>query len=171
MNSRHKAFFFDRDGVINYDDGYTSRIEDFIFVDGIFDVMRTLAAKGYLLIIITNQSGIGRNYYTEEDFQKLNAWMLRRFEAEQVKISGVYYCPHSPEADCVCRKPAPGMLLQAIREHTVAPECSWMIGDKESDMCAAEAAGIPNRVLIGAAESVHNTHKISNIKELLNLPV
>ena len=166
-----KAFFFDRDGVINVDHGYVSKIKDFTFISGIFAVMRALAAKGYVLIVVTNQSGIGRGYYTKKDFQTLTDWMLERFTEEGIRISGVYSCPHSPELDCDCRKPAPGMFLQAIREHGIDPEASWMVGDKPSDMAAAAAAGICNRVLIGEAVSAHSTHTIQDLMELLELPV
>ena len=166
-----KAFFFDRDGVINIDHGYVSKIKDFTFIDGIFPVMRALAARGYALIIVTNQSGIGRGYYTKNDFQTLTDWMLERFTEEGIHIAGVYSCPHSPELDCDCRKPAPGMFLQAIREHGIDPAASWMIGDKPSDMAAAAAAGISNRVLLGGAVSSHSTNQISKLSELMELPV
>ena len=169
--SQQKAVFFDRDGVINVDHGYVSKQEDFTFVDDIFPVMRLLAEKGYTLIVVTNQSGIGRGYYTEEDFQTLTSWMLSRFAEEGVEISAVYHCPHSPEADCACRKPATGMLLQAISEHSVDPAESWMVGDKDSDMGAADAAGICNRVLLGDAVSGHSTHRIAKISDLLSLPL
>ena len=163
---RQKAFFFDRDGVINVDHGYVSKPEGFEFMEGVFPVMRALSKKGYLLIIVTNQSGIGRGYYTGDDFEKLTSWMMDRFAEEGIKIAAVYHCPHSPEADCVCRKPASGMLLQAIREQNVDVLSSWMVGDKASDMAAAEAAGICNRVLLGGAGLGHSTHQISELSEL-----
>jgi D-glycero-D-manno-heptose 1,7-bisphosphate phosphatase len=166
-----KAFFLDRDGVINVDHGYVAKINDFTFMDGVFPVLRAIAAKGYALIIVTNQSGIGRGYYTEEDFKKLTEWMLSRFVEKEIQIAGVYSCPHSPEADCACRKPAPGMFIQAIREHGIDPASSWMIGDKPSDMEAAKVAGICNRVLLGGAVSGHSTHKIMKLNELLDLPL
>ena len=166
-----KAFFFDRDGVINVDHGYVSKIEDFDFLSGIFQVMRSLAEKGYALIVVTNQSGIGRGYYTKDDFQRVTEWMIQRFADEGVEITAVYSCPHSPELNCDCRKPAPGMFLQAIREHKLDPSVCWMVGDKVTDMQAAEAAGIQNRVLIGCAESGHNTHTISTLRELMDLPI
>lgn len=169
--AKQKAFFLDRDGVINVDHGYVSKIEDFQFMDGIFPVLRALAEKGYALIVVTNQSGIGRGYYTKEDFARVTEWMLAQFEAEGITIIAVYNCPHSPESNCACRKPAPGMFLKAIQDHSIDPSASWMIGDKSSDMQAAAAAGICNRVLLGTAESVHSTHHISEISQLLELPV
>ncbi len=169
--SQQKAVFFDRDGVINMDHGYVSKAENFEFVDDIFPVMRALTEKGYALIVVTNQSGIGRGYYTVKDFRKLTHWMRSRFAEEGVEIAGVYHCPHGPEADCACRKPAPGMFFQAIREHSIDPEASWMVGDKSSDMEAAEAAGICNRVLLGDADSGHSTRRITKISDLLSLPI
>lgn len=166
-----KAFFFDRDGVINIDHGYVSKIEDFDFISGIFPVMRSLAEKGYALIVVTNQAGIGRGYYTEEDFRTLTAWMLEQFAAEGIEIAGVYRCPHRPGEGCSCRKPEPGLFLQAIRDHQLDPSACWMLGDKSSDLQAAEAAGIQNRVLLGRADLRHSTHTISNLGELLELPV
>jgi len=169
--NQQKAVFFDRDGVINVDHGYVSKKENFEFMDDVFPVMRTFAEKGYALIVVTNQSGIGRGYYTEEDFQTLTSWMLSRFADEGIKITAVYHCPHSPEADCACRKPEPGMLLQAIADHEVDAQRSWMVGDKDSDMGAAEAAGICNRVLLGDAVSGHSARRITKISDLLSLPI
>ena len=166
-----KAFFFDRDGVINIDHGYVSKIEDFTFTDGIFPVLRALKDKGYDLIVVTNQSGIGRGYYAETDFEQLTEWMLSQLDSEGIHIAAVYHCPHSPEADCSCRKPAPGMILQAIHEHGIDPALSWMVGDKPSDMQAAAAAGIYNRVLLGGAVSGHSTHQVFELSELLDLPL
>ncbi|MDH3346384.1 MAG: D-glycero-beta-D-manno-heptose 1,7-bisphosphate 7-phosphatase [Kiritimatiellaceae bacterium] len=165
------AFFLDRDGVINTDHGYVSRIEDFHFTEGIFPVLRGLSAKGYLLIVITNQSGIGRGYYTKQDFEKLTVWMRQRLSTEGIELTAVYSCPHSPDEGCDCRKPAPGMLVQAGREHNLDLSLSWMVGDKESDMQAAEAVGISNRVLLGEGPSISGTHTVSSINELLTLSI
>lgn len=171
QTERRQAFFLDRDGVINVDHGYVSRIDDFFFMDGIFPVLRYLSAKGYLLIVVTNQSGIGRGYYTEEDFNTLTVWMSKQFSDEGIELTAVYSCPHSPEESCACRKPAPGMFFQAEVEHNLDLSASWMLGDKESDMQAAQAAGIKNRVLLGTGPSTCFTHRISSINELLTLPV
>lgn len=171
LTEKREAFFLDRDGVINTDHGYVSRIEDFHFTEGVFPVLRSLSAKGYLLIVVTNQSGIGRGYYTEQDFQKLTVWMRQRLADEGIELTAVYSCPHSPEAGCDCRKPAPGMLTQAGREHNLDLSSSWMVGDKESDMQAAEAAGIPNRVFVGSGPSTSGTHTVSSINELLTLSI
>lgn len=163
------AVFLDRDGVINVDHGYVSKKEDFKFTEGVFSVLRMLAEKGYLLIMVTNQSGIGRGYYTEDDFVRLTEWVLERFRDENIEITAVYHCPHAPEEQCQCRKPAPGMLLRAMEDHKIDPSASWMVGDKLSDMEAADAAGVQKRVIIGGAISSHSTHEISELSELLSL--
>ncbi len=168
-NVEKKAVFLDRDGVINVDHGYVSRREDFEFSDGVFPALRALRAKGYSLIVVTNQSGIGRGYYTEEDFEILTAWMLKRFSEKRIEIAAVYSCPHDPDAECNCRKPKPGMFLDAIREYNLNPAMCWMIGDKESDMVAAESAGIVGRVLLGGVVSAHNTHSVACLSELMDI--
>lgn len=151
---RRKAAFLDRDGVINVDRGYVHRPEDFEFVEGIFDLCRSLQARNYLLLVVTNQSGIARGLFSEQQFQALIQWMLARFRHQDVAIAQVYHCPHHPrygvpgQRRCNCRKPAPGMLLKAIREHDIDPAESLMIGDRETDMQAAEAAGIRRRLLL-----------------------
>lgn len=153
-----KAAFLDRDGVINVDHGYVHRPEDFTFIDGVFEGCRHLQSLGYRLIVVTNQSGIARGYFTEADFHALCDWMRARFEAHGVTLDGIYFCPHhpdhSPDDDqCDCRKPAPGMLLQAIREHGIDPGRSLMVGDKGADMQAAIGAGVGRRVLVRSGQT------------------
>lgn len=142
----HKAVFFDRDGVINIDTGYVGRIEDFTFVEGIVPAMQYAQQQGYLLIIITNQSGIGRGYYTEDDFQRLTAWMKDTLAQQGVIIDAVFHCPHTDDDRCECRKPKPGLLLQAIEKYDVDCDNSWMVGDSERDIEAAATAGIGHTV-------------------------
>ena len=147
-----RALFLDRDGVINHDAGYTSKPEDFVFIDGIFDLCRAAQRKGYILIVVTNQAGIGRGYYTEKDFLNLTVWMIDQFKSEGIELSDVFFCPFHPECgvgkykkDSPNRKPNPGMLLQANTKYGLALDESIMIGDKESDMLAAYRAGINRR--------------------------
>ncbi len=166
-----RAFFFDRDGVINVDHGYVFRKEDFQFMPDIFSVFKVLSAKGYLLVGVTNQSGIGRGYYTELNFKNLTGWMLQQFLANGVEIAAVYNCPHTPDEGCACRKPEPGMFLQAAKDLNIDLDSSWMIGDKASDMLAAKAAGVPNRVLLGTCTSSASTYSVVSLGELLELPV
>ncbi|WP_456392333.1 D-glycero-beta-D-manno-heptose 1,7-bisphosphate 7-phosphatase [Nitratifractor sp.] len=138
------ALFLDRDGVINFDRGYLYRIEDFAFIPGILERILEAQRRGYLPVIVTNQSGIGRGYYRREDFEALTAWMLERMGEAGIEIerSQVFYCPHTPEEGCRCRKPEPGMLLEAAKRFDLDLSRSWMIGDKASDIQAAKAAGV-----------------------------
>jgi D-glycero-D-manno-heptose 1,7-bisphosphate phosphatase len=150
------AAFLDRDGVINVDHGYTYRIDDFEFVDGTLAAAARLHSMGFALVVVTNQSGIGRGLYTVADFDVLTDWMRAQFAAAGAPLAGVYWCPHHPveavgayRRDCDCRKPAPGMLLAAMRDLDLDPARSVLFGDKRSDLEAAAAAGIPERVLLG----------------------
>jgi D-glycero-D-manno-heptose 1,7-bisphosphate phosphatase len=154
MGTGWPALFLDRDGVVNVDHGYVCRPEDFQFIDGIFDLCRAAQRQGYLIVVITNQAGIGRGYYSEADFAALTAWMVERFREEGVAIAGVYFCPFHPEhgigpykADAPCRKPNPGMILQAAEEHGIDLARSVLVGDKPSDIAAGVAAGVGRRYL------------------------
>jgi len=147
-NNRQKVVFLDRDGVINKEIGYLHKREDFEFIDGVFDACKHFQALGYKLIVITNQSGIARGYYQEEDFYTLTKWMLTQFANQYVNILDVFFCPHGPESTCLCRKPQPGMLLEARDKFNIDMKNSWMIGDKEADVGAANAAGINNTILV-----------------------
>ena len=149
MSFKTKAVFLDRDGVINIDHGYVYKIEDFEFVEGIFDELRRYKDEGYIFIVVTNQSGIGRGYYKEEDFLKLTNYMIKEFEKRGIEIKKVYYCPHTPAENCECRKPKPGMLLKAQGEFDIDMKNSVMIGDKESDMEAGKRAGVGRLVFKG----------------------
>ena len=167
----NKAVFFDRDGVINIDTGYVGRIEDFTFVKGIVSAMQHAQQQGYLLIIVTNQSGIGRGYYTEDDFQQLTAWMKSEFARLGVNIDAVFHCPHTDQDNCGCRKPKAGMLLQAITEFDIDRDNSWMIGDSERDIEAAVTAGIGHTVFFDHDNNKTTAaqHKISSHGELVTL--
>lgn len=151
-----RAVFLDRDGVINVDTAYCSRIEDFRFVDGVLEAAKALYAAGWLLVVVTNQSGIGRGYYTEADFRRLTGWMKDVFEKAGAPLADVRFCPHHPDAAvpeyrcrCNCRKPAPGMILEAAETLGIDLTQSVMVGDKQGDMQAAKAAGIPHRIFVG----------------------
>ncbi len=150
------ALFLDRDGVINFDSGYTHRAEEFHFIPGIFALGREACRRGLRVVVITNQAGIGRGRYDESAFASLTNWMLDRFLAEGVAIDRVYYCPHHPEAAipghrlaCPCRKPAPGMLMAAARELGIDLSASMLVGDKAGDIEAGAAAGVGQLVLLG----------------------
>jgi len=156
----NKALFLDRDGVVNVDHGYVYEPEKFEFVDGVFSACKAFVDAGYKLIIVTNQSGIGRGYYTEADFHALSNWVVAQFAEHDVTVSGIYFCPHHPKKalpeylkECQCRKPAPGMLLQGIDEHHIDATQSIMVGDKLSDMQAASNANIATKVLVRSGQA------------------
>ena len=161
-----KTIFLDRDGVINKDINYLHKINDFEFVDGIFDVCLYFQSLGYEIIIITNQSGISRGYYSHSDYQKVTQWMLDQFKYKNINILDVFHCPHGPDSTCDCRKPKPGMFLKAKDKHNTDMEKSWMIGDKERDTIAANSAGIDNTILIRSSHRVDEPN--SNAKIILD---
>jgi D-glycero-D-manno-heptose 1,7-bisphosphate phosphatase len=151
-----RAAFLDRDGVINIDRGYVYRREDFEFVPGVLDAAYRLHIMGFLLVVTSNQSGIGRGFYSEAQFEALTAWMRDKFLAAGAPLAGVYFCPHHPteglgkyRCACDCRKPAPGMLIAAARDLGIDLTSSAMFGDKTSDLEAARTAGVPIRMLLG----------------------
>ena len=155
MMAAQPAVFLDRDGVINQESEYVHRIDDFHFIDGVFDACRQLNKAGFRLIVITNQAGIARGYYTEDEFHRLTKWMLDEFTLHGIKIDDVYYCPHHPVhgvgqylRQCDCRKPGPEMILRAAREHSLDLPQSILVGDKASDIEAGRAAGVGCCVLV-----------------------
>lgn len=149
-NNKNKALFLDRDGTINVDINYVWRIEDFKFIEGIFPIIKKYQSNGYLIFIVTNQSGIARGFYTENDFIRLTEWMIRQFKKEGIAIAKVYHCPHHPDftGECNCRKPKPGLILQAINEFNLDPEKSVLIGDKKRDIEAGKRAGIGTNLVV-----------------------
>jgi D-glycero-D-manno-heptose 1,7-bisphosphate phosphatase len=149
MAGTGRGLILDRDGVVNEDSGYLHRIEDCRFVDGIFELTAGFAARGFTIVIASNQSGIGRGLYTEADFERLMAWMRGEFARRGVTIAGVYFCPDHPTEGVgryrrtnPWRKPGPGMLLQAARDLDLDLARSWTVGDQISDIEAGHAAGV-----------------------------
>ncbi|MHA1539840.1 MAG: D-glycero-alpha-D-manno-heptose-1,7-bisphosphate 7-phosphatase [Alphaproteobacteria bacterium] len=143
------ALFFDRDGILNIDKGYVYSISEFVWMEGAIDTIKYFNDAGYLTFVVTNQSGIGRGYYTEADMRVLHDWMQEELVKQGAHIDKFYHCPYHPEAALPeykmvspDRKPAPGMLLQAFDEFDIDKSKSFMIGDKLTDVQAAEAAGI-----------------------------
>lgn len=144
-----RALFLDRDGVINVDRGYVCTQAEFDFVDGILELCGAATRLGYLLIVVTNQAGIGRGYFTEEEFLRLTEWMREVFRDRGTPLSAVYHCPYHPEhgigayrKDSGDRKPRPGMILRAAADFDVELELSTLVGDKETDVQAGVAAGV-----------------------------
>jgi D-glycero-D-manno-heptose 1,7-bisphosphate phosphatase len=166
----NKALFHDRDGVVNVEKNYLHKIEDFELMEGILDVCRAYAERGYLIIIVTNQSGISRGYYTEEDFGRLSEWMVEYFNALGITITHIYHCPHHESIDgvCECRKPSPGMFLEARKEYDLDMSASVMIGDNERDIEASLKAGVGKNILLTSETATSQADRIiHSLRELL----
>lgn len=172
----NKAIFLDRDGVINIEKNYLYRIEDFEFINGAFETLKYFQDQGYMLIVITNQAGIGRGYYALNDFWLLNNWMLRQFATRGIHIAKTYYSPYHPQygigkykKDSFCRKPSPGMILQAQKDFNIDLSKSILIGDKESDIEAGLSAGVKYNILVQSGHKMNVTTKaycvLPSIKE------
>lgn len=156
----NKAIFLDRDGTLNIDYGYVHEIDQFHFIEGSIEALQQLKQMGYLLVLVSNQSGIARGYFSEQQFLQLTEWMDWSLADRGVDLDGIYYCPHHPDGigefkqDCNCRKPKAGMLSQAIKELKIDPACSIMIGDKMEDMMAGKSAGIKMNILVRSGKTV-----------------
>lgn len=156
VNPGVKAVFLDRDGVLNEDDGYVHSMDKLRFVDGARELIGNLTKDGWLIFVVTNQSGIARGYYAEEDVVKLHLQMNEEFSKYGGRITHFYYCPHLKDAlipqyrkECHCRKPEPGMIEQAIKEYSLSKEHSFLFGDSARDIEAARRAGIKGFLFTG----------------------
>lgn len=157
----NKAVFLDRDGVINVDTGYVSHSDDFEFIEGVIDACKKMKELGYMLVVITNQSGIARGYFTEDEFMTLTEWMDWSLADKGVDLDGIYFCPHHPEKgvgdykqNCNCRKPQPGMLLSAIEHLDIDVSNSFLVGDKVSDLKAGKNAGVATNILVRTGKEI-----------------
>lgn len=168
------AIFLDRDGTINVDYKYVHKIDDFDFIDGVIDAMKELKAMGFLLVITTNQSGIARNIFTEEQFHTLTEWMDWSLMDRGIEMDGIYYCPHDPNVDtCECRKPNPGMILMASKELGIDISESYMVGDRLSDLMSGKNAGVKKTVLVKTGDELTEESKAQAdwiIDSLADLP-
>ena len=160
----YPCVFLDRDGVINHDYGYVYKEKDFIIIDGVLEALKIINKKGYKIIIVTNQSGIARKIFTNEDFFKINEHMLNIFSTNQINIESVLHCPHHPKFSgyCKCRKPNPGMILKAKKDYLINLKKSFLVGDKMTDVEAGLAAGLKHSFLI-------SSNKNKDILSFLNL--
>ena len=153
-----KAIFLDRDGVINRErSDYTYRLEDFEILPDVIETLLYFQQKKYLLIIVSNQSGIAKNIYTHEDVETLHSYLSKVFEDNHIQMAEIYYCPHHPEkGKCLCRKPESLLVEKAIARFKINPSLSYFIGDKERDVQAGEKAGVKG-ILIEANSSLKET--------------
>lgn len=175
----NKAIFLDRDGTINIDHGYVHQIDDFEFIEGSINALKKLKEMGYLLVLVTNQSGIARGYFTEAQFLQLTEWMDWSLVEQGVDFDGIYYCPHHPDGkgefkeDCSCRKPKPGMLLDAMKALNIDPQQSIMVGDKIEDIKAGINAKVKINVLVRTGKPVTKEgERLANavLDSIVNLP-
>ena len=170
----NKCIFIDRDGTLNIEKDYLYKIEDFKFIDSIFETCKYFQKNNYLIFIITNQSGIARGFYSKNDFEILTNWMIKEFKKRDIKIKKVYYCPHHPDIDgmCLCRKPNPQMILDAKYVFYLDLENSIFIGDKNSDIETGINAGIKHNFLISTGHKIDtnqfNVEILNNLKELID---
>ena len=169
------AIFLDRDGVINADHGYVYQWSDFEILPGVEQALAALQAMGYALVIVTNQSGIGRGLYNESDVESLHNALREHLTKHNIELSGIYFCPHHPSAakgaylqDCTCRKPAPGLLLAAGEELNIDFSRSVMVGDKSSDMEAGRRAGLSRLFWVNnqASDTIADVTRVASLAQL-----
>jgi len=139
----NKAVFLDRDGVINVERGYTHRLEDFVILPDVVEHLRLFLEKGYLLVVVSNQSGVAKNLYTQEDVETVHSFLTNELTKSNIHLSEIYYCIHHPDVSrCICRKPDSLFVEKALARFNIDPAKSYFIGDKERDVEAAEKAGV-----------------------------
>ena len=146
----NRFVFLDRDGTLVEDAGYVHRLEDYRLLPGVVDALRRLVQAGFRLAIVTNQSGIGRGYFTREEFERFQARLLSDLSEAGIPIEASLLCPHPPDAGCACRKPAPGLLLRAQQELGADLASSWVLGDAQRDVEMAQRAGCAGAVRVGS---------------------
>jgi D-glycero-D-manno-heptose 1,7-bisphosphate phosphatase len=167
-----RALILDRDGVVHREKGYLWRAEEVEFLPGVWELCRAARDKGFVIVIVTNQSGIARGYYSEHDLKKLMEWMGERFREQGVELAAYYYCPHHPEGqgeygkECWERKPGPGMILRAAEELDLDLARSVMVGDRCSDVRAGNAAGVGRVYLLAGTETRKCTGEYEAIEQL-----
>jgi len=155
---KRKAVFLDRDGTINFDPGYLGDPEQFRFLPGVVEALTRLHEAGYLIFVVSNQSGIARGFFRDADLDRVHDKMRNALRAEGVVLDGIYYCPHHPDERCSCRKPSPKMVLDASRSFGVDIEHSYFIGDRISDIETGKNAGCRTiLVLTGAGRETQTS--------------
>ena len=176
MISKSKAVFLDRDGTINVEKHYLFRIEDFEYIDGAVEGLRALSDMGFMLVIVTNQSGIARGYYTEQDYLKLSDWIKTDLENKGVVISGNFYCPHFVSGcikkyakDCDCRKPKTGLFWRAARDLGIDMRGSFAIGDKERDLSICDESDVTGILFTDATSVDSKYYQCKNWNEAVDV--
>jgi rfaE bifunctional protein nucleotidyltransferase chain/domain len=168
-----KAIFLDRDGTINDNKGgYIYKIKDFEFLPGVIEGLKKLSKTDYFLIVITNQSGIGRGMYSDDDFQKLNKWLLNEVSGEGIRIDKIYHCPHHPDDKCDCRKPEIGLFLKAVRDFGINLSKSWFIGNSDSDVISGREANIKTIKIgdkVNSSLKLEPNYYVKNFEEAVNI--
>ncbi len=167
-SNSNKAIFLDRDGTINKDKNYIYKVSDFEYVEGAIAGLRKLYEQGFLLVIITNQSGIARGYYSEQDYHNLDNWMKQDLKDKGIEIAASYYCPHLPDGivaryamECNCRKPQTGLFWKAANDLKIDMNRSYAIGDKIRDLAICEESGVKG-ILFGDAVSCECKYHVSS---------
>ena len=168
-SAKRKAVFLDRDGTLNVNFGYVHRKQEWEWISGSVTGLKHLQDAGFSLVIVTNQAGIARGYYQPSDVEALHEWMQAELLSEGVKISGIYYCPHHPDfgavKHCSCRKPEPGMIIQAAHDLNLDLSTSWIIGDQYSDARAGLRAGT-KAIVIGQANNI--SYPMDDVSEAMH---
>lgn len=158
-----KAVFLDRDGTINENgSGYIHKIEDFKFIPGVIPALQKLSKTDYKIIILTNQSGIGRGYFKKEDLEKLHQWMIGELKKKEIRIDKIYYCPHHPQDHCSCRKPKIGLLKKAVQDFGLNLSKSWVVGNEEKDVIMGKMVNTKTIVING------NNNLLKAVKTILS---
>lgn len=161
-----KAIFFDRDATLIVDKHYLHKPEEIEYFDDTFSALKELQDAGYLLFMITNQSGIGRGFFTVDQMHEVHNQMIKDLSKHSITLSGIEFCPHSPEDKCECRKPHPKMINTFLNKFDIDLKKSYMIGDKPIDAKAGINAGI-NGMIIGSSEKYKSFKTLSEFKEFL----
>lgn len=175
MNSSNpkKCVFLDRDGTIIFDKNYISKPDDAKAIPGAFEALKILRKAGFMLVLVSNQSGVGRGYFTSESVDRVNEKVLELAMSENLRFDGVYYCPHHPNDNCDCRKPAPGLLLKASKDLCINLQKSAMVGDKQSDIEAGVNAGCPLNIIIdrnlNRGKLSDNCYAVKNLAEAVDI--
>ena len=159
-----KAVFIDRDGTINVNYGYVSSPENFDIYPGVAKGIKLLKDAGFKIIVVTNQSGIARGYYTEGDLKKLHEKMIKELLKEDAELDAIYYCPHHPDDNCNCRKPKTGLLEKAIHDFDIDIKDSFLIGDRMIDVEAGHKMGLKTVLVPEDKEKIKIEMKNSNVK-------